>query len=80
MTSTEKTEFSFGNLSLEPIGDEALSIAPNQPAKSQRNSRSKKVTDRRVNTERRAVIRFEDDRRSGKERRPKSSWEPGKNI
>ena len=80
MTSTEKADVSFANLSLEPIGDEALPIAPIQPAKFHANSRSKTRTDRRVTTERRVEIRFQDDRRSGTERRPKKSWEPGNNL
>lgn len=81
MTSTEKGEVSFAELSLEPIiVDEALKIATGPAAKIHSNARSKTRTDRRVVADRRQVIRFEPDRRSGKERRPKSFWEPGKNI
>ena len=79
MTSTDKAEISFANLSLEPIDDEALQIAPTQPAQFHTNTRSKTKTDRRVLAERRKVIRFEDDRRSGQNRRPKKSWELGNN-
>ncbi len=85
MTSTEKGDVSFAELSLEPIvGDEplalALKITPGPAAKSHSHARSKTRTDRRVVADRREEIRFETDRRSGKERRPKSSWESGKII
>ena len=81
MNSTEKGEVSFAELSLEPIEeDSVLKIGPAAPAKFHANSRSKTRVDRRVLADRREVIRFEKDRRSGKERRPKSSWEPGKNV
>ena len=80
MTSKEKDEISFANLSLEPIdGDEALKIESGT-AKFHADTRSRIKTDRRVTADRRQVLRFEPDRRSGKERRPKKSWEPGKNI
>lgn len=81
MTSTDKDEVSFAELSLEPIVEvEALKIALAPAAQFHANTRSKTRVDRRVVADRRQDIRFESDRRSGKERRPKSSWEPGKNI
>jgi hypothetical protein len=43
--------------------------------------RNKKVEDRRVNVaDRRKILRFEPDRRSGKDRRPRKTWDPGKNV
>jgi hypothetical protein len=33
-----------------------------------------------VQADRRTEIRFEADRRSGLDRRPKASWEPGSNL
>lgn len=74
MTSTEKTELPDSGLSLEPIDDPcastlALKIPPSARTKA----------DRRVNTkDRREVLRFESDRRSGKVRRPQSSWDGGR--
>jgi hypothetical protein len=80
MTSNDKVEISFANLSLEPIEiDEALKIEV-PAAKFHADTRNKVKTDRRVTADRRQVLRFEADRRSGKERRPKKTWEPGKNI
>ena len=85
MASTEKFEdLHLSDLSLEPLPDpNLLKYEPPkgvEKAKFQAESRAKNVTDRRVNPERRQTLRFEADRRSGKERRPKKSWEPGKNI
>ena len=52
-------------------------VENNMPAlKLHPNSRKK--ADRRVNGQRRQVLRFESDRRSGKTRRPQSSWDNGK--
>ena len=76
MTSTEKTELSFGELSLEPLPDSGYLPIQTGPAKIHPNSRTK--ADRRVNTaDRRQVLRFEKDRRSGKARRPQSVWDSG---
>jgi len=81
MTSTEKAESAMADWSLEPIEtDEVLKIAPAEPTKFHADTRNKVKTDRRVVADRRQVLRFEPDRRSGKERRPKKGWEPGKNI
>lgn len=74
MTSRDKADISLADLSLEPMESEVLPIAAPQPGQSHAHSRSKTRTDRRVVVvERREVIRFQDDRRSGKERRPKRS-------
>lgn len=81
MTSTEKADISFPDWSLEPLPDEALlKMAPVEPTKFHADTRNKVKTDRRVLADRRQVLRFEPDRRSGKERRPRKTWEPGKNI
>lgn len=81
MTSNEKAELSIADWTLEPIEtDQALKIAPTEPSKFHADTRHKVKTDRRVLADRRQVLRFEPDRRSGKERRPKKSWEPGKNL
>lgn len=81
MNPTEKADLSIADWTLEPIEtDEALKIAPADPAKFHADTRNKIKTDRRVLADRRQVLRFEPDRRSGKERRPKKTWEPGKNL
>lgn len=70
---------SFGTLSLEPLeGQAAAPGAPAAPVKFHANTRSN--TDRRVQGERRQMFRMEPDRRSGKSRRPKATWEPGSNL
>ena len=70
---------SFGNLSLEPLeGEAAAPGAPTAPVKFHANTRSK--ADRRVQADRRQMFRMDPDRRSGKSRRPKTSWEPGSNL
>lgn len=72
MSSTDKSENPFSELSLVPIDEPGL--ATSTPAmKLHPNSRTK--ADRRVIADRRQVLRFEPDRRSGKTRRPQSSWD-----
>lgn len=66
-------------LSLEPIADPAAAGVP-KPAPFHADTRHKVKTERRVTADRREVIRFQDDRRCGKDRRPKKSWEPGSNL
>ena len=90
MAGTDKFEdLHLSDLSLEPLPDPNLLNYQVPKAKEQLtepkapgglHARNKKVEDRRVNPERRKVLRFEADRRSGKERRPKKSWGPGNNI
>ena len=70
----------LGDLSLEPLPDPNLLNyqAPKSAAQKQADihtqNRSRLVTDRRQ-AERRKVPRFEPNRRSGKERRPKTIWD-----
>jgi hypothetical protein len=75
----------LSDLSLEPLPDPNLlkydmGTKAEGKAKFQAESRNKKVTDRRVNPDRRKVLRFQADRRTGKDRRPVKTWDPGKNI
>jgi hypothetical protein len=70
----------LSDLSLEPLPDPG--VLNFQPAKSAAQkqaeriveNRNRLVTDRRV-ADRRKVPRFEANRRSGKERRPKTIWD-----
>jgi len=68
----------LGDLSLEPLPDPGLlNYQPPKsatPAEAKVQNRSRLVTDRRV-ADRRKVPRFEPNRRSGKERRPKTIWD-----
>jgi hypothetical protein len=85
MAAPDKFEdLHLSDLSLEPLPDSgALNYQPARPlaekAVFHAETRGKK-TDRRVNPDRRRELRFEPDRRSGKDRRPHKSWEPGKNL
>lgn len=74
MSSKGNPGSSLSELSLVPIGEPVENSMP--ALKLHPNSRKK--ADRRVNGERRQVLRFESDRRSGKSRRPQSSWDNGK--
>lgn len=84
MAGPGKSEWSLGELSLdsaalEPLPNEATASAVAEGrAKFMVDSRSGK--ERRVLPDRRQVLRFEPDRRSGKDRRPRRSWEPGSNL
>ena len=87
MAAPDKFEdLHLSDLSLEPLPDpNVLNYQPPKAAgvvtaKPVAETRNKKITDRRINPDRRKVLRFEPDRRSGKDRRPRKSWEPGKNI
>jgi len=66
--------------SLEPL-PESASKPPPTKASFQIDTRDHHQGDRRKNGERRKTIRFEADRRSGKDRRPRSNgWEQGTDI
>jgi hypothetical protein len=91
MAGNDKFEdIHLDDLSLEPLPDPGLMNYQPPRAKAQvseqqafkgMNGRNKKVEDRRVNVaDRREVLRFEADRRSGKDRRPRKTWDPGKNV
>jgi hypothetical protein len=87
MAAPDKFEdLHLSDLSLEPMPDpHVMNYQPvpaplAEKAAFHAETRNKKVADRRVNPDRRKVLRFEPDRRTGKDRRPRKSWEPGKNI
>lgn len=77
---------SAGELSLEkpkdkpnPVKDKPNPVRPHSgKAKFVANARGK--SERREGGERREEIRFEQGRRTGKDRRPAKGWVPGKNI
>lgn len=88
MTSAEKFEIAFDKLALEPMHENATSgssssspgagSAPGVPAKFHADSRSGK--ERRLLADRRQELRFQAEHRSGLDRRPKKTWEPGSNL
>ena len=69
-------------LELEPLeGEKKSTPAPEKTegaATFHANTRT--GSDRRKSTDRREMIRFEDDRRAKKDRRPRRTWESGKNL
>ncbi len=77
MSSTDKSADPFSELSLVPIDEPGLATST-RALKLDPNSRTK--ADRRVTTDRRQVLRFEPDRRSGKTRRPQSCWDSGRRF
>lgn len=70
-------DISLNGVGLEPIGDETLQ-APAGRAKFTANTRDK--IDRRQTEDRRSELRFQDNRRSSRDRRPLKTWEKGKNL
>jgi hypothetical protein len=69
--------------SLEPQpGDAVAPAAATAPVKGRSNfhANTREGCDRRVQGERRETLRFQDDRRTGKDRRPRKSWTPGSNL
>lgn len=78
MTLPDRTDSPPLELSLEPIENAPLEIGAPADAKFHPNVRSGK--ERRQLADRRMEIRFESDRRSGRDRRAKKSWEPGSNL
>ena len=79
MATNQNFEIGLNQLALEPMDDKiTAATAPAAPGKFHANTRS--TTHRRMLADRRVEIRFQADRRSGKDRRPKVSWEPGSNL
>lgn len=70
----------LAGLSLVPLEDQAPAPAAPAAGRAQFHAESREGRDRRVNGERREQLRMTPDRRSGKDRRPRSGWEPGKNL
>ena len=74
-------EMSFDQLSLEAVTDgstPAAALPPGTRAQFQVDTRDGR--DRRMQADRRVEFRMTPDRRSGKDRRPRKSWEPGHNL
>jgi hypothetical protein len=63
---------------LEPIDGPALQTVTAGPSKFTANTREK--IDRRQNEDRRTELRFQDNRRVSKDRRPVKTWEKGHNL
>jgi len=77
MAGSKFEDLHLGDLSLEPLPDPHLLNFQPKPEKQplRLENRNKIVADRRK-ADRRKVPRFEANRRSGQERRPKEVWDP----
>jgi hypothetical protein len=71
---------SLANASLEPAEQAGAPAKPNGGPVFHPNTRSTAKTERRQNTERRVELRFQGERREGRDRRPRKSWELGHNL
>ena len=92
MTSRDLKYISLANASLEPIDAEAGAApsakpvvqaaepAAKGPSKFHPNTRDHVKSDRRLEAERRVMLRYQEGRRKGTDRRPKKTWEPDKNL
>lgn len=79
MASHEDPEISLESLALEPIEEQPADAAPKGRAKFQIDTRG--GGERRKTQERRSAIRFQEERRSGKDRRAGGNpWAPGVDI
>lgn len=79
MASNEKLDIALNKLALEPMDDKVTAAsAHGAPVSFHADTRSGKH--RRLVADRRQEIRFQADRRSGLDRRPKKTWEPGSNL
>jgi hypothetical protein len=81
MGGNDPFDIPFDALALEPLdaGPTPAAGAPAAP-KAAFNVDTRAGRDRRVLADRRQEYRLTPDRRSGKDRRPRRSWEPGRNL
>lgn len=72
-------QLSLDGATLEPVGNQQEPSPAKQSAKFQIDTRDK--NERRQLDDRRDAVRFEEPRRTGKDRRPlKNAWRPGVDI
>ncbi len=76
--SSDLKDISLNGVGLEPLDGEAARPIEGK-AKFTPNTRDKKG-DRREVEDRRKELRFQENRRANKDRRPVKTWENGKNL
>ncbi len=76
--STDLKDISLSGASLEPIDVSTAQVVTKGPSQFTANIRSK--VERRQHEDRRAELRFQDNRRASKDRRPVKTWEKGHNL
>jgi hypothetical protein len=77
MMPTDLKDISLADASLEPLDAGVLQVSAG-PAKFSANTRDK--IDRRQAEDRRSELRFQENRRKAKDRRPVKTWEKGHNL
>jgi hypothetical protein len=75
--SSDLKDISLSGVGLEPVEGDAMQ-SPKGPAKFTANTRDK--VERRQKEDRRTELRFQDNRRANKDRRPVKTWEKGHNL
>lgn len=78
MPAADLPHLRFDQLALEPEEGATKPDAVTGRARFQIDLRGGK--ERRILPDRRQELRFSPDRRSGQDRRPRRSWEPGSNL
>lgn len=76
--SSDLRDISLNGASLEPIDGNAAQTVTKGPSKFTANTRDK--VERRQHEDRRVELRFQDNRRTSKDRRPVKTWEKGHNL
>ena len=79
MTSRDLNELSLSGASLEPTDDEAPAATKGKSV-FHPNTRNHVKSERRLEAERRVMLRYQEGRRTKADRRPKKSWDPDKNL
>lgn len=74
MNTKDVSSLNLDHLSLEPMETSPLGGAPTTGRATFNTDARGNQTDRRKGGDRRQTLRFEQDRRSGKDRRPLKSW------
>lgn len=71
---------SLASMSLEPVGAPAAEPTAPITGRARFNIDVRSGQERRQQGERRQELRFKADRRTGNDRRPRQSWEPGYDL
>jgi hypothetical protein len=74
------SDLSLDGAALEPLPASKPSATGVAEGRANFQVDSRDGKERRVVPDRRKELRFGSDRRSGKDRRPRRSWEPGSNL
>jgi hypothetical protein len=79
MSTKDLSSLKLDELALEPIDPKLPSKEQPLTGRAQFTPNTRNRTDRRKGGDRRQTLRFEPDRRTGKDRRPETTWINGKN-